>query len=431
MGAGLTVDAGLIEQLFRVVTLRAGYNSAVVLIGTTLLGVASGLVGSFLLLRRRSLTADAVSHATLPGVAGAFLISAMLGGGKSLAVLLFGAAVTALLGVLSIAWVLRHTRLREDAAIGIVLSVFFGAGVVLLSVVQNIGTGNAGGLSHFIYGQAAAMSRGDAVFMGTIALVAACFVLIVMKEMSLVAFNESFARVIGLRVSLLDGALLGLVIAVTVAGIQAVGLILAVAMLIIPPAAARFWTDRLFVFVALSGLIGGASAYLGVGISALSHDFPTGSVIVLTAGGIFALSLCLSPRRGVIAESVRRVRQRLTLLCDHVLEWVYTEGSGGAARRGEVIERFGRLPIWLLRLGGRVRIERERVMLTERGRAEGARIARNHRLWEQYLVTYADVAPTHVDWSVDQIEHVLSEELVAELENALASAGAKPKDGGA
>jgi manganese/zinc/iron transport system permease protein len=196
-----------------------------VLAGTTLLGLAAGVIGAFALLRKRSLMADALSHATLPGIGLAFLAATALGSaGKSLPVLLLGAAVTGVLGVLCVQALLRHTRLREDAAIGIVLSVFFGAGVVVLSAIQKHAGGSAGGLSHFIYGQTAAMRVSDATLMGGIALAAVLAAALLLKEFALVCFNDAFARVDGWPVSLIDLLMMALVVLVTVAGLQAVGL---------------------------------------------------------------------------------------------------------------------------------------------------------------------------------------------------------------
>ncbi|MGP1310727.1 MAG: metal ABC transporter permease, partial [Phycisphaerales bacterium] len=183
-----------LAEVVRVLTFRAGYNTSTVLLGVTLLGVAGGVVGVFALLRKRALMADALSHATLPGVALAFLAALALGfSGRSLPILLLGAAITGVLGVVCVQLLLRVSRLREDAAIGIVLSVFFGAGIVLLSIVQNSGSANAAGLNHFIYGQTAAMRVSDAALMGGIALASIVLAFLLLKEFGLVCFNAAFA----------------------------------------------------------------------------------------------------------------------------------------------------------------------------------------------------------------------------------------------
>lgn len=427
------------EQIVETLALQAGFNTNTVIVGTTLLGLAAGVIGVFALLRKRSLMSDALSHATLPGIGLAFLVAGALGAsGRSLPVLLLGAAATGVLGVVCIQLLLRHTRLREDAAIGIVLSVFFGAGIVVLSFIQKHAGGTAAGLNKFIYGQTAAMSVGDAVLMGAIAVAAVLATALFLKEFAIVCFNDAFAEVDGWPVTRIDLLMMALVVTVTVAGLQAVGLILVVAMLIVPAVAARFWTERLATLVVLAGAIGAASGYLGSATSALLPRKPAGAVIVLTAGAVFAVSMIVAPARGAVAVAIRRRRLRLRIAGEHVLESAFerAERTGGpAALDGAALDRLARVRAWspvfrrivlgsLARRGLLVRgADGGGIALTPAGVRDGARVRRNHRLWEQYLVSYADVAPSHVDWSVDLVEHVLSEPMVAELEAALARRG--------
>lgn len=424
---GLPTIAEIVETM----ALRAGFNTNLVIGGTTLLGLAAGIIGVFALLRKRALMTDALSHSTLPGIAMAFLGAGWLGfEGRSLPVLMLGATVTGVLGVVCIQALLRYSRLREDAAIGIVLSVFFGAGVVLLTYAQKnppAGT-SPGGLNHFIYGQAAAMGARDVVLMGVIALVAVGATLLFLKEFALVCFNDAFARVDGWPVGVIDLVMMGLVVLVTVAGLQAVGLILVVAMLIIPPVAARFWTERLWLLVVLAGAIGALSGYLGSVMSALLPRKPAGAVIVLCTGAVFAVSLVCAPARGVVATWLRRARVRLRIAGDHLLELAHEQGDAllphEALREMTTLRGWARwmrpTVLFALRRAGMVSAVRESgVEVTHRGLERGARVARNHALWEQYLVSHADIAPSHVDWSVDQVEHVLSDELVRELEAEL------------
>lgn len=424
-----TADPALWREALEVLTFRAGYNTGIVVLGTTLLGVASGLVGSFLLLRKRSLVADALSHATLPGVAIAFLIADALGGAaaKSLPVLLLGAAATGVLSILAIQWIVRHTRLREDAAIGLVLSVFFGVGVILLRAAPDYASTPASGLHHFIYGQTAGLLASDVYLMSGIALAALLAAVFLFKELALVCFNDDFAASTGWPVSLLDLALMALVVIVTVAGLQAVGLILVVAMLIVPPASARFWSERLSRMVVFSALLGGLSGYAGATISSLFPRQPTGAVIVLVAGSLFLVSMLAAPRRGVVSMLTRRIRLRLRFANDHLVE-ALSEADGPCALDQAASERgwsrlHGAIVLGIARMTGLVRGPSSSLTLTEAGRARGRRVARNHALWSQYLIIYADLAPSHVDFSVDQVEHVLSEELVAELERALERRG--------
>jgi len=416
-------DGLTLNEIIDTLTMRAGFNTNAVILGTTLLGLAAGVIGAFSLLRKRSLTADALSHATLPGIAGAFLIATALGySGRSMPVLMLGAAITGIIGVASIHALLRSTRLKEDAAIGIVLSVFFGIGVVLLSYVQKSTAGSGAGLNHYIYGQTAAMTQHDALTMGIIGAIATLIALLLLKEFMLVCFNEGFARAMGMPVWLIDSIMLALIVVITVTGLQAVGLILIVAMLIIPPAAARFWTNRLWRLVIVSAFIGALSGYSGAAISALLPNKPAGAVIVLVAGAFFAISMLLAPKRGVLADLIRRVRLRVLIARDHLLETLYERELGldepYTMRPHALLVKLLQLRGWITRSGSSL-------ILTDSGRDQGARVHRNHQLWEQYLISYADIAPTHVDWSVDQVEHVLSDELIENLESALAKRGVR------
>lgn len=426
-------------EVFAVLSFRGGFNTNAVIAGTMLLGLAAGVVGVFALLRRRALVADAISHATLPGVVGAFFLAGAMGlDGRSLPVLLAGAAVSGVLGSLAIQAITRFTRLHEDAAIGIVLSVFFGAGVVLLSLAQTGHAGSAGGLNRFIYGQTAAMTPADAMLMGVVALSALLIVLAMGKELALVCFDDDFARAGGWPVGRIDLVIMALLVVVTAGGLQAVGLLLVVALLIIPPVAARFWTDRLPVMIALSAGFGALGGYAGSAISSLLPRQPAGAVIVLVCGAVFLVSMLIAPRRGVLARARARLAMRLRMAGDHLLEAAYDSADPDAippavfrdlARRRGWPRGFRPMLLrWLTLRGFFDRTPVGDFRLTERGLAGGARVSRNHLLWSQYLVSLADVDPGHVDWSVDRVEHVLTPEQVRRLEDLLNARGVRIPD---
>jgi manganese/zinc/iron transport system permease protein len=244
------------SQLIRLLTLR-DYNTRVVLMGTILLGIASGLLGVYLLLRKRALLGDAISHATLPGVALAYLWTSLMGQPKSLAVLLVGAAISGSLGGI-VVLLLRHlAKVREDAALGIVLSVFFGAGVALISIVQQLPGGNIAGLESFIYGKVVAMTEKDVILAAWVNVLVIGIIACFGKELKLLCFDIELARSQGWPVVALDCMLIGMLVAVTIVGLQAIGLIMVIALLVIPAASARFWTHDLPRMVAISGFIGG------------------------------------------------------------------------------------------------------------------------------------------------------------------------------
>lgn len=296
-------------MLWDALTLGLGYNATLVTIGAALLGAAAGITGSYLFLRKRALVSDAISHATLPGVAIAFLVLVALGGsGQNLAGLLLGSALSAGIGLLAVEWLTRATRVGEDAAIGAVLSVFFGAGVVLMTVIQTLPTGRQAGLESFLLGSTAGMLRADAVLIAAGGAATVAFLFVLRRPLALVAFDPGYAQTRGLNTRTIDLALMGLVLAVTVVGLKIVGLILIVALLIIPAVAARFWSEHLPTMVAIAGATGALAGYGGAAISATAPDLPTGPIIVLLAFAAFLISLLLAPSRGVLAALTRRAR---------------------------------------------------------------------------------------------------------------------------
>lgn len=413
------------DDLFR-------WNTLVVLTGTTCFGAAAGVVGCFAYLRKRAMMGDALSHATLPGVAAAFVITAS----KGLGVLMVGAITTGVLGVLCVIAIRRYSRIKEDAAIGIVLSVFFGAGAVLLGVARSV-QGDVSGLNTFIYGKAAGMLESDARLIAVTTLVVIGGTILLYKEFRAVCFDYDYAAAQGWPVLAIDLLMMGLIVLTTVIGLQAVGMLLVVAMLIIPAAAARFWTDSLAKMVALAGIFGAASGTMGSLISAGYSDMPTGAIIVICAGGIFAVSMIASPRRGVLASVLRNWMLRRKIAHQHLLRSLveHEEQFGEGVRMG--LSDLLRCRSWspaelkrvLARDASRNVVTTDpagMVGLTAGGRAEARRVLRNHRLWEMYLIRHADIAPSHVDRDADEIEHVLSEEIILELEAALAQETAIP-----
>jgi manganese/zinc/iron transport system permease protein len=282
-------------------------NTRWVLAGCVLMGVSSGVLGSFALLRRRSLIGDAVAHAALPGVCLAFILT----GSRDLASLLVGAVIAGLAGAACVQGITRASRVKEDAALGIVLSVFFGLGIVLLTLIQNTPRSSQAGLDKFIFGQAASLIGRDVHVMAACAVVICVIATVLFKEFKLLCFDPGFARGIGRPTGLLDGLLLLLLVVSVVVGLQAVGVVLMAAMLITPAAAARFWTERLDRMILLAGLYGGTAGAVGTLLSTLAPRMPTGPLIVLAATVIFLLSLLFAPGRGLVARGLRLAAVRV------------------------------------------------------------------------------------------------------------------------
>jgi manganese/zinc/iron transport system permease protein len=426
-------------EVFRVATLQ-NYNTRLVVLSTMMLGIASGLMGTFLLLRKRSLMGDALSHACLPGIGLLFMVMVALGGsGKALPGLLLGATLTGVGGVALVLLIRNTSRIKDDAAMGIVLSVFFGIGVAILGMVQTMPGASAAGLEYFIYGKTASMVFQDFWLIAAVVVVVAAMSLVLLKEFTLVCFDEGFADAQGWPVHALDVAMLALVAAVTVVGLQAVGLILIIAFLITPAAAARFWTDDLRRMLLLAGVIGGLSGWLGASISALLPRLPAGAVIVLVAAAVFLLSMIFGRSRGVLLRYVAHRRLRRKVGRQHLLRAIYElleqdappgEASNHAIRFKRLLDhrswsraRLRRLIATARREDHLEKFEGQTLRLSESGFGEAARITRNHRLWEMYLIQHADVAPGHVDRDADAVEHVLGPDLVQQLEDELARRG--------
>ncbi|WP_242654586.1 metal ABC transporter permease [Symbiobacterium thermophilum] len=276
-------------------------NALWVMGGTALLGLAGGVLGAFALLRRRALLGDVLAHAALPGIALAYMAT----GTKAAGPLLIGATASGVLGVLAMRAITRWSRLKEDAAMSLVLTVFFGLGIMLLGWVQRMPGGNQSGLDKFLFGQAASIVPRDLQVIAVAAALLCLAILVLYKEFKLLAFDPDFGAVLGFPVVALD-LLLSLCIALAVViGLEAVGVVLMAALLTTPAVAARYWTHRLSVMVPLAGLFGAASGVVGTLASQIGPRMPTGPLIVLAASLLFFLSLLAAPHRGLLARLIR------------------------------------------------------------------------------------------------------------------------------
>lgn len=280
-------------------------NMQWIFLGCTLLGLSSGVIGCFSYLRKQSLMGDTLAHAALPGICIAF----MLTGVKSIGLFLIGAGISGLIATFGIGYITRNSKLKQDAAMGIVLSGFFGLGIILLTLIQHGSYGNQAGLDKFLFGQAASMIASDVITMTVVcvSLITVCTLLF--KQFKIISFDPGFARGIGYPVAFLEQLLMLLIVVAVVAGIQAVGVVLVAALLITPAVSARYWTDRLGLMVVLSGIFGAVSGAAGTWISASVSNLPTGPVTVLAATLLFCISILFGPQRGLLAK--RLVRQRV------------------------------------------------------------------------------------------------------------------------
>ncbi|WP_249977014.1 metal ABC transporter permease [Vreelandella olivaria] len=293
------------------------YTFQNVIVGASLLGMISGALGTFAVLRRQSLLGDAISHAALPGICLGFIIS----GGRSMGSIMLGALTTGALAALVMLALTRMSRLKTDAALGICLSVFFAVGIVLLTYLQGTNNASQGGLEAFLFGQAAATLRSDLWLMGSITLGALLLLAALWKQAKLVTFDAEYARTLGIPATFIEALLTVMVTLAVVVGLQMVGVVLMAAMIVAPAAAARQWSRHLGSMVVLAAGFGVVSGITGATISTLSRGLATGPLIILTASAIVIVSLAIAPQRGLLWGVLKHYRQKWTL---HKQQMLYT-----------------------------------------------------------------------------------------------------------
>ncbi len=405
------------------------------LIGSMLLGACCGVMGSFLVVRKLSLMGDSLSHAVLPGVALGFLWNMT----KDPVAIFIGAVAVGLLGAGTVQWLRNTTRHKEDAALGFVLASFFSVGICLFTMIQNVPGGNKSGLDKFMFGQAAALGAGDVWLLAGVTVVVLGGVLIFYKEYLVTSFDPGFARSFGLRVPWFDYSMMLLLAFAIVSALQAVGIVLVSAMLVIPAAAAYLLTDRFRVMLLLSAAFGVLSAGMGAFASFVGRNLPTGPFMVLSAAAVFSVALFFGPRHGIVtrwwrqrSHAARVGRENTLKALYHVLEATGFETEHvivrdfAERRRATLEEAYAELDA--LEKHELVTLNRDEsvVTMTPDGWQRACEIVRNHRLWELYLTDSANYPADHVHEDAESIEHVLSEEAVMRLEKALAYARVDP-----
>ena len=393
--------------------LQAGYNSALVAVGAGLLGLDGGGAGAFIFLRKRALVSDAISHATLPGVGIAFMLMVALGGdGRWLPGLIIGSAISSGIGLLMVEWITRQPRLTEDAAIGAVLSVFFGLGIVLLTIIQTMSSGRQAGLENFLLGSTAGMLISEATTIAIAGALATAFVFMLRRPMTLVAFDPEYAATTGINVRHIDLAMMGLALIVTVIGLKIVGLILIVALLIIPPVTARFWTNQVGPMIGIAAAIGGLAGYIGAVFSAAAASLPTGPIIVLVAFGFFVFSALFSPLRGGLASALRhwrfqrRVHRRQGLLA--------------LARREPIYDGF---TLRILRQSGMIRPDG---VATLRGKTASQKAAHDEARWAMARRILPDDSAIERYDGLTPIEDMMTQDQIDEIDRVIAEQTGAP-----
>ncbi len=415
------------------------YTLRTVALGGALLGVVSGVLGCFAVLRHQSLLGDALSHAALPGVALAFLLA-----GRDLGLLLIGAGLTSWLGVHFIRMVTNTTRIKQDAAMGIVLAAWFAAGIALLVYIQARPDASQAGLDTFIFGQAAAIVERDVQLIAVVGAASFITLGLFWKEFKLITFDAEFAGANGFRVNILSMILSTLIVVAIVLGLQLAGVILMVGMLIASGIAARQWTDKLGQMIILSAVFGAFSGSAGAIVSAVDADIPTGPLIVVVAFLLVVISLCFAPGRGLVWTLLRRHSDRRRFAAQTILHdlYHYAMDHGAPATPGETLgerasrphlgsavpEAFlvgvrgatARVGLRQLSARGQVQQRGDAWLLTPAGIEAATKDDHNHQLWAVYRQYSDELAlPMVAEDRQQDIRNFLPGEAVEKLERQL------------
>lgn len=295
------------------------YTLRTITLGTAILGAVTGMLGSFAVLRKQSLLGDAISHAALPGIAIAFLIT----GAKDSNVLLLGALISGLIGTFWIRGIITKTHLKSDTALGLILSLFFGFGMLLLTYIQKQPNANQAGLEKYLFGQAATLLERDVWLMTLVTCICLFVLLLFWKEFKILLFDADYTKTLGFNTRLIDILITSFIVLAIVLGLQTVGVVLMSAMLLAPAAAARQWTNGLGVMVILAAIFGAFSGVFGTAISATQNNLSTGPVIVIVAGIFVLVSFIFSPSRGLLFKQIRFIKNRRDLELHKTLAFMY------------------------------------------------------------------------------------------------------------
>lgn len=397
-----------------------------------LMCLAAALVGVLVFLRRKSLVGEALSHASYPGVViGAFFLS-FFSSDFSTVVSLICAALTAFLGLFFIEK-LEKKKVQSDSALCFILSLFFAVGITLASRLQTLNPLGFQAAQLFLYGQAATMVESHLWVYSSLCLLILGAIVLFYRPIKIMLFDRAFGQSLGMSFALLDFLLFILLVLAIVISIRSVGVVLMVGMLVAPAVAARQLTDRLHLVFIFSGFFGVLSGFLGNYFSIqfplwgqwMVRDrllvLPTGPMILLSASTLCFLSLCFSPKRGLVFRAFRRIAFRHKCLSENILKHFWKKGQDVGLEMASLYPfhlcspLFLRLFLWILTFQGWLQRKRGGLyVLSSDGRVRASQIVRLHRLWEAYLV-FLGQGREKVHHSAEEMEHILTPEIEKEL----------------
>lgn len=413
-------------------------NVIYVVIGMVCITASSALIGTFAYLRKRALIGDAIAHSLLPGICLGFIAA----GEKNMFYLFFGAFLTGWFSTFLVDYIVNKSKIKQDAAIGIVLSTFFAIGIVLLTYIQNGDYSDQGGLNQFLFGQAAAINKDELILFVAILVIIGLSIFSFYRAFILVSFNADFAKSIGLPVKFIEFLITSLTVLSIAAGIQALGVVLMSALIVTPAAAARFWSHKLPYILLIAVVFSVFSGLVGAYVSYANAATPTGPWVVLVLSLITLISFLGSSKNGILASYLKARTIKQKILRENILKSIYQfhESKNHIDKLDLIMSAPELLEIRMfdtdqLQKGIRSLIKMEllteldeRYQLTVNGRLESRRIVRLHRLWEQYLLKRTSIDALHVHSGAEAIEHILSPELEQELERELGIKGIPKED---
>mgnify|MGYP000365595581 CR=1 FL=1 len=398
-------------------------NVKVVFWGSLILCAISGLVGTFTLLRKRALIGDVISHSVLPGIALAFII----GQQKNPLYLIIGAAISGWISTYLVDYITKHSKIKNDTAIALILSVFFGAGVLLLTHIQHSGNAAQSGLDQFIFGRASAMNMNDVWLFTIVGSIITLLIVVFFRGLSLLSFDESYSQSIGFPNEILK-LILSITTVITVAmGVQAVGVVLMSALLITPAACAKFWTNNIIHLAILAVILSGLAGVLGSAISYTYNGMPTGPWIVVVISVFAFISAFIGSKNGLAKKVLQRNQNNKKILRENTIKLFYNPDEGETLsypfdtvfQKSNMHRNTLKKGLNMLKSEGLLKVTNGAYKPTELGVKESKAIVRKHRLWELYISRFMHLQPDHVHDDAEGIEHVITPEIERELEKEL------------
>jgi manganese/zinc/iron transport system permease protein len=391
-------------------------NVKLVFWGSLILCSVAGAVGVFTFLRKRSLLGDVISHAVLPGICLAFL----LGEEKNPMYLLIGATFTGWLSIYLVDVITAKSKIKTDTAIALVLSVFFGVGILLLTNIQHSGIASQSGLDRFIFGSASSMNANDVKLFSIIGVIIFLLIGIFLRGLKMLSFDEEYAKSIGFPVQFIKLVLSITTVTTVAMGVQAVGVVLMSALMITPGATARFWTNDIRKMILLAIVISGFSGVLGSAISYVSNGMPTGPWIVVVVSLLAIISAFLGTKKGILKKALNDRKNSMKILEENILKLFYQLGGNKeqSSFAEEDLIANGRIKYSSLRKGlsrlkrrGYLSKKGSTIELSKKGSEKSREIVRKHRLWELYLSKYMHLKEDHVHDDAEGIEHIINEDI--------------------